>query len=74
MRKIISDLRDHLRNTIRPGWLITFSLLTVLAFWYNYTFDVEDGLIDRLPGLQRTMAMFLFHGIQFLAVAFLLTQ
>ncbi len=73
MRKILRYCRDHLRSTIHPAWLTAFIALTVAAFIINYTFDVEDGIIDRLPGLWRVAGMFIFHGLPFLLVAGILT-
>jgi len=73
MRKILLACKDHLRHTVHPVWFITFTAITVIFIWMNYTYDIEDDVIDRMDGLYRVLGMFLFHGIPFLITALILS-
>jgi hypothetical protein len=74
MRKILRYCIQHARSTIHPSWLAGFFAITAVGFIINYTYDLEDGVIDQLPGSLRIAGMFLFHSIPFLLVVLLLSR
>lgn len=73
MKKIYSQISSYIRANFQLSLYLATAFFVLVALWVNYTFDLEDGIIDQLPPMQRFFGMFLFHSVPYLVICLFLT-
>ena len=73
MREIFQQIRQYIRLNFDLPLYLGVALLAAVSLFFNYTYDLEDGVIDTLPQPWRFLSMFAFHAAPYLAVCMLLS-
>jgi hypothetical protein len=69
MKKILADLKDHVREDFRWDFYLTFSLFIAICIYLNYRWDFEDSVIDAWQGTWwHPTFFFLFYAFAYLSV------
>jgi hypothetical protein len=73
MREIFRQVRDYVKQNFDLPLYLGVGILAAIALYFNYTYDLEDGVIDRMSQPWRFLSMFAFHLVPYLAVCVLLS-
>ncbi len=70
MKKIISCLKEHLREDFKPGLYGFTAVFLAVTIALNYRYDFEDSIIDSYYGREiRMLWYFLFYGFAWYTTA-----
>ncbi len=68
MKKILQQLRSHLKMTGSPRLFILLFLIMAVSLAFNYALDFEDQYLDTLPPVGRWLGLMTFHIVPYLAI------
>ncbi|XOV92383.1 MAG: CPBP family intramembrane glutamic endopeptidase [Bacteroidota bacterium] len=73
MKKVLGYIIDYQKKHFDVKLYLSIGFFLVLIFTFNYYFDFENSVLDKYNGQFRDgVHMFLFHGIPYLGICFLL--
>ena len=73
MKKILLELKQYVQIQFHLGLYLSVAVLAAVFLFLNYSFDFEDGVVDKLDQPWRFIGMFLFHTVPYLAVCVLIS-
>jgi len=72
MKRIWKYLTQHIKEDFSLHYYVSIAVLLAILLYFNYRFDFEDSTLEKLTGIKKYVAYFIFYSAAYFVVLFIL--